>query len=341
MPPHNPYEIPDDVTNDAELKAWYDRELEKLGDELAPGTELELLRSANRFYCKLKTESNLQLDKNNPNPYKGLLVSALMEGGWDLKRGSQKSKTLRPDAIETFKKALRLIQENPKACYRLGHLLKSRGEFGEAIGYFSRALELASKQADFREELKLSSAQIANAGGQAVALTQELIGGYDFDVKPTFDPEQVATLQNLLQQTWYSHVVYLTKVGESILPKTLDSNYYDDLIRDLIKDQKALVIDKYDRPASIRYLDKHKSYEYNSPRSGKLNYLLKALDLEDWEIPSDTHDTIAQNIHRVNEDLQKIGVAHQVEIKYSREDGGRIFCPKCDLSVHYFKSLLD
>ena len=65
------------------------------------------------------------------------------------------------------------------------------------------------------------------------------------------------------------------------------------------------------------------------------------MDLEDWEIPSDTHDTIAQNIHRVNEDLQKIGVAHQVEIKYSREDGGRIFCPKCDLSVHYFKSLLD
>lgn len=140
------------------------------------------------------------------------LVSVLMESGWILKRGSQKSKTLSPDAIRIFKRALQLIPKNPKACYRLGHLLKDQGRFGEAIGYFSRALELASDQADFQEDLKLHTAQIANAGGQAVALMQELISGCDFADKPTFDSEQVATLRNLLQQTWYDHVVYLTNV---------------------------------------------------------------------------------------------------------------------------------
>lgn len=341
MPPNSRYEIPDSVINHAELRTWYERELEKLGDEPAPGYELDLLRCANSYYRKLRPDTNTSLNTNDHNPYKGPLVSVLMESGWDLKRSYQKSKVLRQDAIRVFEEALRIIPENPKACYRLGHLLKIHGRLGEAVGYFSRVLELVSNQENFQEDLRLSSAQIANAGGQAMALMQELIGGYEFDVKPTFDPEQVATLQNLLQQTWYNHVVYATKDGRSIKSKTIHSDEYDDLIRGLNKDQKALVIDKYDRPASLRYLDKQKSYEYNSPRSGKLNYLLKTLDLEDWELPSDTHDTIAQNIHRVNDDLQKIGVAHQIKIAYSREGGGRLYCSKCDLTIHYFKSLLD
>lgn len=151
MPTNSPFEVPDGVTNDAELSVWYDRELENLGDEPTPGKVLELLRKADRSFRSIKSRSNSRVNRNDPTPYTGRLVSALMESGWILKIDSQKSKTLGPDAIWIFERALRLIPENPKACYRLGHLLKDQGRFGEAIGYFSRALELASDQADFQK----------------------------------------------------------------------------------------------------------------------------------------------------------------------------------------------
>ena len=340
MPTNSPFEVPDGVTNDAELSVWYDRELENLGDEPTPGKVLELLRKADRSFRSIKSRSNSRVNRNDPTPYTGRLVSALMESGWILKRGSQKSKTLRPDAIRIFKRALQLIPKNPKACYRLGHLLKDQGRFGEAIGYFSRALELASDQADFQEDLKLNTAQIENAGGQAVALMQELISGCDFADKPTFDSEQVATLRNLLKQTWYDHVVYLTNVRGRIETNTISCWDYDDHIRDLRINTKALVVDRYNRIALIRYLDREKTYEYDTPGSGKLNYLLKALNLENWD-PPDMQNTITQNIRRINADLGKIGADKLLEVAYSREDGGRLFCPKCDLTIHYFKSLLD
>jgi hypothetical protein len=87
-------------------------------------------------------------------------------------------------------------------------------------------------------------------------------------------------------------------------------------------------------------LDREKTYEYDTPGSGKLNYLLKALNLENWD-PPDMQNTITQNIRRINADLGKIGADKLLEVAYSREDGGRLFCPKCDLTIHYFKSLLD
>jgi tetratricopeptide (TPR) repeat protein len=334
MTTNRQFKIPDEISNDDELKAWYEQELEKLGDEPTPRRELALLETANRVYCRLKT------DRNTPNPYKGPLVSALMESGWEIKRGSPKSKTLRQDASSLFTRALRFIPENPKACYRLGHLMKSREKFGEAIGYFSKALELASKQTDFQEDLKLSPAQIENARGQSIALLQKLSAHFEFYYEFTFEPEQIATLQNLLRETIYSHVVYSTKVERSITTKTIDSFEYDDRIREFKKDPKALVVDRYNQIPLLKFLDNQKSYAYDTPGSGKLNYLLKAMGLEDWEPSSVKRNTITQNVRRVNEDLKEIGVEKWVEINYSRADGGNLLA-RCDLTVHYFKSLLD
>jgi len=341
MLPNSPYEIPDYVTNDSELRAWYERELEKLGDEPAPGKELDLLRSANRFYCTLKLERNIRITGKESNPYEGPLVSALMESGWEIKRDSEKSKTLRPDAIRIFEEALQILPENPKACYRLGHLLKRRGKIGEAVGYFSRALELASKQSDFQPDLKLNPAQIDNARGQSIALLQKLSGLFEFDHEFTFDPEQIATLQNLLRDTYDRHVVYLTKVGRSIETKTIDSYEYDNITVTLKSDPGAFVIDRYNKVSLMRYLNEEVTYEHDTPRSGKLNYLLGALHLEDWEIASVRDNTITQNIHRLNDDLKGIGVDNWVKITYGHEYGEGKLAATCDLTVHYFKSLLD
>ena len=340
MPPTRPRIIPDEISDENDLKTWYEQELEKLGDEPAPGRELELLQGANRFYCNLKKQRNIRFDRNDPNPYKGPLVSALMESGWDIKRGSQKSKAMRPDAIRVFREALMLIQENPKACYRLGHLLKIQGKIGEAIGYFSRALEFASKQADFQEDLKLSSAQIANASGQSIALLQKLTGIFDHDFEFTFDPDQIATLQNLLIETNYRHVVYTIKVGRKIETKTIDSNDYDDLIVGLKSDPGAFVIDRYNQVSLIRYETKEKTYEQVNLISSRLNYLLGAFCLEAWETGTVRDNTITQNVHRLNDDLKCIGVDNWAKITYSHEYGERRLTATCDLSVHYFKSLL-
>lgn len=341
MPPTNHYRIPEEISTDDELKVWLDQELEKLGDESSIVNEIELLDTVFKPSLMQISEKNSQFNLRAFDSYKVRLVSALMANGWELKRGSEKSKRLRPDAIRTFEEALRLIPENPKACYRLGHLLKSRGNYGEAIGYFSRALELASKQDDFQEDLKLSAAQKANAGGQAVALLQGLISAYDFEVKPTFDPEQIATLQNLLEQTWYSHVVYLTKVGGSIETKTIDSYEYDHRIVSLKSDPGAFVIDRYNQVSLIRYETKEKKYEQDTLSSGRLNYLLGALRLEAWEKGTVKDNTITKNVHRLNNDLYGIGIDNWVNITYGHEYGERKLTATCDLSVHYFKSLLD
>ena len=263
-----------------------------------------------------------------------------MESGWDLKRSYQKSKVLRQDAIRVFEEALRIIPENPKACYRLGHLLKIQGKIGEAIGYFSRALEFASKQADFQEDLKLSSAQIANASGQSIALLQKLTGIFDHDFEFTFDPDQIATLQNLLIETNYRHVVYTIKVGRKIETKTIDSNDYDDLIVGLKSDPGAFVIDRYNQVSLIRYETKEKTYEQVNLISSRLNYLLGAFCLEAWETGTVRDNTITQNVHRLNDDLKCIGVDNWAKITYSHEYGERRLTATCDLSVHYFKSLL-
>ena len=341
MPPNSPYKVPDYVTNDAELRIWYEQEFEKLSDEPAPGKELELLRCVNSYYRKLGPDTNTRLNRNDHNPYKGPLVSALMESGWDLKRNSQKSKTLRPDAIRVFEEALRIIPENPKACYRLGHLLKSRGKIGEAIGYFSRALELASIQADFQGDLILSSAQIANASGLAITLMQRVLNPLDLGNEPTFNPEVISTLQDFVRETHDLLVVYTTKVGRSIVTNTISSWDYDDLIRNLRGDEKALVIDRFNKLSLIRYQDKEKYYEYDTERWGKLYYLLTAMGLEYWDLPSNNHNTRTQNVHRINADLINVEADQRVEIAYSRVGGGRLYCSKCDLTIHYFKSLLD
>lgn len=336
MPQTRSQKIPEEISDLNELKAWYEQKLERLGDEPALEMELELLRRASRFYCILKKEGNARFDRNDPNPYKGQLVSALMESGWDIKRGSEKGKTVRPDAIRIFEEALRIIPENPKACYRLGHLLKRRGKIGESVGYFSRALELASKQSNFQEDLKLNLAQIDNARGQSIALLQELSSLFEFNNEFTFDPEQIATLQNLLRDTYDRHVVHLTNVGGSIEIKTIDSCEYDDLIVSLKSDPRAFVIDRYNKVSLIRYKAKEKTYNLDTPRSGKLNYLLKAMGLEDWET-SVEQNTITQTVGRVNDDLEKLGVDEWVKIAYLEAK----FSSKCDLTVHYFKSLLD
>lgn len=264
-----------------------------------------------------------------------------MSKGWEIKNGIQSDKRLHPNAIRFFRRAIQLIPENPKAYYRLGHLMKIKGEIGEAVGSFSKALELASKQDDFQKDLKLNDAQIVNACGQSIALLQGLTGSFKVDIEFTFDLEQIATLQNLLQQTWYSHVVYSIKVGGSIEPKIINSFEYDDLIKKLRCDPKAFVIDRFNSVHLIRYLNEESTYVYDTPSSGKLNYLLKAIGLEqDWEPPSVRPNSITQNVRRVNDGLKDIGVNKWVEIAYSQAEGGSIFSPKCDLTVHYFKSLL-
>lgn len=341
MPPAIQYEIPKEISNDDELKAWYEQELEKLGDEPPLQKEYELLETVSRFYQSPETKKNCLFDQAAFNYYRGPLVSALMAKGWEIKRGDQKYKKMRFDAIQFFRKALILIPENPKAYYRLGHLMKTKGKIGEAVGSFSKALELASKQADFQKDLKLNDAQIVNACGQSIALLQGLMGSFELDIEFTFDPEQITTLQNLVRDTYDRHVVYSIKVGGSIETKTIDSYEYDDIIRNLKWEPKAFIIDRYNQVSQIRYLDEIRAYEHDTQRSGKLNYLLKAIGLEqDWEPPSVRPNSITQNVRRVNDGLKDIGVNKWVEIAYSQTEGGSIFSPKCDLTVHYFKSLL-
>ena len=82
-------------------------------------------------------------------------------------------------------------------------------------------------------------------------------------------------------------------------------------------------------------------YVYDTPSSGKLNYLLKAIGFENWDPDSVKQNTINQNVLRVNNDLKEIGVDKWVDIGYSRADGVSKFSARCDLTVHYFKTLLD
>jgi len=55
MPPAIQYEIPKEISNDDELKAWYEQELEKLGDEPSLQKEYELLETVSRFFQSRET----------------------------------------------------------------------------------------------------------------------------------------------------------------------------------------------------------------------------------------------------------------------------------------------
>lgn len=323
--------VPEDISSEVALNEWINLQLEKFGESIHSNQEIQLYRAITQF-CQNK-ENQRFIKAETVKYYERQFVYTLMEYAWDLKRHPKYLSSL---ALRNFKEALRIIPENPLACYRIGHLKLKEDKKGEAIGFFSMALDLSKDDIDIPQQIKLNSLQIKNARGLSIALLSELSNFFYDPFEFLFSPNQIEKLQQFLRSTVESQVVYTYAVKDNKPSeiKSISLDEYDNLIKKTQKDPNALVIDRFNDPPVVRYLH-NDSWSLGSTNS-QWNYLLFTLGFKPYFEYSTIPNTCTQTKRRLNQTLRRLGVGGSLKIDYSRNTG---FSVVSDVTVHYFRKI--
>jgi len=331
MAPKDQLKVPEDISSEEELNEWINLRLEKFGENISSNQEVKLFRAITRF-CRNK-ENQRFFQAETVKYYERKLVYALMEHGWELKRDPR---YVNSKALRNFKEALRITPENPLACYRIGHLKLKEDKKGEAIGFFSMALDLSKDDIDIPQQIKLNSLQIKNARGLSLALLSELSNFFYDPFEFLFSPNQIEKLQQFLRSTVESQVVYTYAVKDNKPSeiKSISLDEYDNLIKKTQKEPNALVIDRFNDPPVVRYL--HNDSRNLVSTNSQWKYLLFTLGFEPNYEFSTIPNTCTQTIGRLNQTLNRLGVGRSLNIDYSRNTG---FSVVSDVTVHYFRKI--
>ena len=147
--------IPDGKTAEEALQIWSDNQLGSDDQDISTEKEFSISQCA-YIFCVRYSRRDASISSELLNYWKRAYVRALMERGLTFKRDSA---DLSPVAHQDFLRALKVIPENPLACYRLGHLMYKKENLGETIAYFARALDLSLKQQNYPEIVRMSNLQ--------------------------------------------------------------------------------------------------------------------------------------------------------------------------------------
>lgn len=324
--------IPDGKTAEEALQIWIDNQLGSDDQDISTEKEFSISQCAYNF-CVRYSRRDASISSELLNYWKRAYVRALMERGLTFKRDSA---DLSPVAHQDFLRALKVIPENPLACYRLGHLMYKKENLGETIAYFARALDLSLKQQNYPEIVRMSNLQTQYA--------QELLSNsikqlYEF--LPKDDDSKVGPLEQIPIVTFSedderTSLFYTKIVGRKKEEERIGMSEYYEKLDELEGDSEALVIDRLLLNPYVRYMTKDQPLDENHK---KLHYLLYCLGLEETEeeLRLVSYDSIRATISRLNQNLRSLGVSEdKFRVRYTLAEK---FHTSGQIDIHYFRSI--
>lgn len=328
----NDIDIPEGKSEEEALQIWIDSQLETDDEDMSSEKELTISHSAYKF-CQRYSRRDSSISPYLLNYWKRSYVRALMQRGLTFKRDNE---GLSPAAHKDFLLALRLIPENPLACYRLGHLMFKKKNVGETIAYFARALDLSLKQQDFPEIVRMSNLQVQYARELLTGSFQQLNSFFQKDDSCYSESEMHPALEKPSPDVTEEVLFYTKIAGGKIEEERIGMSEYYEKLEVLEIDSEALVIDRLLLNPYVRYMTRDQQLDENHK---KLHYLLYCLGLEDNEEESRlvSNDSIRATISRLNQNLRSLGVAEdKFRVRYTLTEK---FHTLGQIDVHYFRSI--
>lgn len=324
--------IPEGKTAEEALQIWVDDQLGADDQDVSTEKEFSISQCAYNF-CVRYSGKDAFISSESLNYWKRSYVRALMERGLTLKRDSA---GMSPFSRRDFLNALKLIPENPLACYRLGHLMLKKQNLGETIAYFARALDLSRNQQDYFEMLKISELQTQVAKELLLDSLNLLNKYFSKDEKTFEDSETDSAMAVLSKQKVEATLFYTKKSGGRTEDKRITMDEYYALLNVQEENPSALIIDRLSLNPYIRYLAKDQPLSENHR---KLHYLLYCLGLEiSWDDASlASYDSIRRTVSRLNQNLRDIGIPEDTfKVRYTLAEK---FHTVGSIDIHYFRSI--